>query len=492
MAQTRTFILPDIERRETRIFPVGPTAPLRDPLLMSLGNPQTREQAIQTYQRLGAEAVPGLVKHLRDPSIGIRMLALSALQYAWTPGTENAVLPFLKSGNDAEAKSAWYLLKQKTDEKELDQWAEENLLTLNPGRVEALLLDLESEGPDPERMMQLLQQPKYWKALLPHLARYTDPRFVAPTRRLAGQAKGEWLAMALAALIHQADRDPAVLQQLRLFLKDEDPRVREMAAEYFRWYGRDADLAALEEAQALESDLFVRATLAEAIRLMPEKGKVTFPDPLRPLEPAVKYGESNQGDTELLVIARFAAWREAAGYRSDLKRDPVTDAPWTLVPPTRSFLADRGKGFGFRVQAQSGPFAESVHLAQDVAWGEVMSSVVAVSPGKVKLVRIARESWGGLVVMEHQSPAGKPFCSLYGHLGPLITVRPGDVIAAGTKLGSLGRSYTVENGGYRSHLHFGIYNDAFGSGQWITGYMDPEEFGRGDHHWIDPYSLYPE
>jgi murein DD-endopeptidase MepM/ murein hydrolase activator NlpD len=122
-------------------------------------------------------------------------------------------------------------------------------------------------------------------------------------------------------------------------------------------------------------------------------------------------------------------------------------------------------------------------------------------------------------------------CSLYAHLSPFVHVKPGDRARKGQKIGSIGRSHTWENGGYRAHLHFGIHagryvpryevgrriplrrngkdvhalvvrsderrttvwieetggehsfrNDA----HWICGYIDPARFRAGRHGWLDP------
>lgn len=490
--QSRSLTLPEIERPEVLIFPVGPGTAFRDPLLLSLGNPQTMDQAVQQYRQLGREAVPGLINHLQDPQPGIRLLALSALQFAWSPEAEDPVRNCLFSHNNSEAKAAWYLLKQKTDAAALEKWAEENLLQLNPGRVSDILDRIESKNPDPARMMQLLQMPKYWRAALPYLPRYTDPAFTPLTRRIVGKTQGELRALALAALIHQADRDGAVLDQVGALLQDEHAAVREMAAEYLRWHGRKSDLGILDAASVDETDLFAKASLSEAMRILEIREDTLFPVNRQAIEPAVNYAEGISGLPGSSVLETVTALRTATGYAAPNSRQMTEPPPWVLVPPTRSFLSERGNDFGVKVKATDGPFADSVHVAQDVSWGEVMASVVAVAPGTVKLVRMAAESWGGLVVIEHQSPRGKTFCSLYGHLGPLITVQPGDQIAAGSKIGSLGRSYTAENGGYECHLHFGIYNQAYGTGRWVTGYMDKEKFFQQPHHWIDPYTLYGE
>ncbi|WFB36017.1 peptidoglycan DD-metalloendopeptidase family protein [Kiritimatiellota bacterium B12222] len=488
-AQTRTQVLPQLERKETQILPVGSLPVTEDSLLMSLGYPHSQAQAIQEYKRLGTQAVPGLVAHLQHPHPTIRMLALSALQYAWLPGTEVSVLPLLTSRNDAEAKSAWYLLKQKMDSATLSQWATDHFQQLNAGRVADLLVDLEREGPDVERMLQLVAQPRYWNAVLPCLPRYRSELFTPFTRQMAVQVKEEALCLVIACLIQQADRDPMAHEQMSLFLQNADPRVREMAAEYYRWHGGVADQEVLETALASEFDPFAGASMREALRMMAFRGDVNFPASVQPFEAVVDYARDVQGDAMFVVRTRVSRLRQALGY-GDMALREEEDFPWVLFPPTRTFLSQPGNSFGFQIGEGEGPFAESVHLAQDVSWGEEMATVLSISPGEVKLALVARPSWGGLVVMEHRSPTGKVFCSLYGHLGPLVTVQVGEFISAGTKLGSLGRSYTAENGGYESHLHFGIYDAAYGDGSWVTGYMTADDYMGTEQKWLDPYRLY--
>src|SRR4029077_9112778 len=82
---------------------------------------------------------------------------------------------------------------------------------------------------------------------------------------------------------------------------------------------------------------------------------------------------------------------------------------------------------------------------------------------------------------------GKPFCSLYGHLSPMIHVRPGDVVEAGQQLGAIGRGFSVDNGGYFAHLHFGIHRGRYATEtRWVCGYVSPQAFASGAHTWLDP------
>jgi murein DD-endopeptidase MepM/ murein hydrolase activator NlpD len=85
---------------------------------------------------------------------------------------------------------------------------------------------------------------------------------------------------------------------------------------------------------------------------------------------------------------------------------------------------------------------------------------VAIGNGLVREVRCA-PTWGFMLVIEHVLPDGQRFCSLYAHLSPFVCVAPGDSVTKGRKIGSIGRGYTWENGGYVAHLHFGIHKGPF-------------------------------
>jgi hypothetical protein len=93
------------------------------------------------------------------------------------------------------------------------------------------------------------------------------------------------------------------------------------------------------------------------------------------------------------------------------------------------------------------------HVGDDAAWQQDHETVVAIGPGIVRSVDLGQKPWGGLVVIEHASAAGGRFCSLYGHLGPLVSVQPGQIVRQGGKVGAVVPSYSHANGGYLAHLH---------------------------------------
>ena len=61
-------------------------------------------------------------------------------------------------------------------------------------------------------------------------------------------------------------------------------------------------------------------------------------------------------------------------------------------------------------------------------------------------------------------------------------------MAAGQRIGCTGRSNTVENGGYFSHLHFGVHRGAYATPvkAWVGGYISKEKWDSGAHEWLNP------
>jgi murein DD-endopeptidase MepM/ murein hydrolase activator NlpD len=156
-----------------------------------------------------------------------------------------------------------------------------------------------------------------------------------------------------------------------------------------------------------------------------------------------------------------------------------------LMPPVRDYFDPKRKSFGSLIAGNKGTFSGSYHVGDDVAWHRPQSTVVAIGDGEVKIASVGTPSWGGFVVIEHTGDKSGPFCSLYAHLGPLVCIRPGRKVRRGQKIASLGRPFTWTNGGYGTHLHFGIRKGPFNRGG-FTGYLPPAKFKSGASGWTDP------
>ncbi|MDD4996320.1 MAG: M23 family metallopeptidase [Patescibacteria group bacterium] len=122
--------------------------------------------------------------------------------------------------------------------------------------------------------------------------------------------------------------------------------------------------------------------------------------------------------------------------------------------------------------------------------------VFAVQDGKIAGMEIIRKNeqelfeksgqklyrgeggYGNMILIQHKL-AGKIFYSLYGHLAaPRETPIIGDLIKKGEIIGQVGKSFSLENGGWPAHLHFNILKEqgavaGYGSEEDLKKIIDP-------------------
>lgn len=466
-----------------------PPGTINDPQLIAFSDPTTRNQARETYKAQMQQAVPALLANLQSPHPEVRIVATRALFYAWSEEAISPLLDQLKKHDPTEAESARRVLIRHVDTQRLDAALEQILHEISPEIVAAFLERNERFAPDESRIDRLARDKRYWEVVLPYLPRYSSRNMFQRANTIAHHGSGQVQAHAIAAMIHSSPITNELRRTIPKWLKSTDPLVREHAAEYCRWHGGSSELAPIRYALSTEADRYTRASLQAALAAISKRpDKRRFP-PAPRMEPVFKYGVSSTENTTQSV-ERIRLLRSYAGYPHPAHAAPVPKAV-TLLAPTRDFWESSDRSFGFSIPSGDGPFAASTHVGDDVSWWEDFATVVATAPGVVRYMRVAATSWGGIVVLEHTRPDGSSFCSLYSHLGPLICVREGDTVLQGQKLGSLGRSHTLENGGYGCHLHFGLHEGPYHSGHWISGYVGHHTFRSGRHQWIRPRDVIP-
>ena len=129
---------------------------------------------------------------------------------------------------------------------------------------------------------------------------------------------------------------------------------------------------------------------------------------------------------------------------------------------------------------RKGPFKASnrrtVHLAVD-AFAPDFTPMYAPLDGEVFVVenRNGHLDYGGVIILRHETPAGDPFYTLYGHLDPECCDRlsPGDMIAKGEEFCRLGDASM--NGGWAPHVHFQLALTTEGIEADWPGVGDPDE-----------------
>ncbi len=141
------------------------------------------------------------------------------------------------------------------------------------------------------------------------------------------------------------------------------------------------------------------------------------------------------------------------------------------------------QAFESRVLSES---RRDTHLGLDV-FVPAGSALQTMLPAKVVAASNVQlpQDYGGVVLLEHEGPGGRPFRTLWGHLDPasIATLRAGDQIAAGQPFARLGSAEV--NGGWVPHLHLQLV---------LTGEDDPADIiGVGESELLPLWeSLYPD
>jgi hypothetical protein len=260
---------------------------------------------------------------------------------------------------------------------------------------------------------------------------------------------------------------------------------------------------------------------------------------LEPIEPHQFYqGEkidkkiASSRQSKAFILARIfgAMWR-GGDSEVEINEDKFSsNLARKMLPPVRDYFHPERKSYGKHMKSTNQGFADLFHIGDDVGWDFAGLTVVAIADGFVRQAGYV-ETWGFIVIIEHQLPDLSFFCSLYAHLGPLLNVRPGNRIKMGDKIGVIGRGYTWENGGYAAHLHFAVHDGEFWqvpepgwimdvrfegivyrglvlradpievvlriytaqgfrnvkkSSSWVLGYISEDSFESNEHGWHDP------
>jgi murein DD-endopeptidase MepM/ murein hydrolase activator NlpD len=442
----------------------------------------------------------------------------------------------------------------------------------------------EARHPGLANIRKILAEPMFRRFVPAYLPRYHAPELTPATAALLEHRDAPLRRAGAIALVHQNADSEKIRARVAGLLTDPHPDVREVAAEYLLWHGTPSEQAALKKAAGVEQDPFTRAAMRAALALIEERAGQPAPpapaasgkQPPEPqgyadawlllranpstatrrtalctyrlrekFEPLLRYGANQFKEGAVRERnARLLLAGELFGFRGDARmkdafRPGKMPVAASFMAPVRDYFDPQRKSYGLHTEKKARAFGNSVHVGDDVSWVLDNRTVVAIGDGAVRRVNHV-QSWGYLVIVEHRLPAGGFACSLYAHLGPAVCVKPGEVVRKGQKIGSLGRSHTWENGGYWSHLHFGIHDgpylsshpvgrtlsytlsngdevqgrvirrgDPFATvkvsymGQsvdfevkqeadWICGYISREYWKSGAHGWLDPQKFIRE
>lgn len=522
-------------------------AAIVDAILEDLSSRRRIEAQKKRLRRLGGRAVPRLLFHLERGDERLRSLVLFSLQFAYDPSAHEPLQKLLHHPHAEMRRMAAIVLARQEGLSSLADSCLSLLEHPHPAIVGMALEILEMDRPDLERIERYLPRPEFWPFLGKSLPRYRSPSLLPHLGRMLDSDSSAIRQYAIATLLHQNPPPEDVAMRLKRALEDADPSVRELAIEYVAWQGTVEDLPLLEKRLLEERDPYCHASLQAAQtairrRTAWRKRGVRAPslESIR-VEPFLRY-EGQDFDPEcvslhhafLLKLAHYfaiPAWlpERNSGKEQEGKADDV----YSFFPPIRDYFHPARHSYGHREDASVPGFAHRVHVGDDVGWHRVQQGVFSIAAGVVRLIA-SLPSWGVLIVIEHPGEGEKGsecFCSLYAHLHPFVHVEVGEKVKAGQKIGSIGRAFTWENGGYPSHLHFAIHRGPFDacyrvgqlldvkvgkrtrtgrvvastpfstlveirmprgvrcisrSPSWLAGYVSRRMFREEEHGWVDP------
>jgi murein DD-endopeptidase MepM/ murein hydrolase activator NlpD len=330
--------------------------------------------------------------------------------------------------------------------------------------------------------------------------RFRDPELLELAR--ACLRHGDWHVAHRALLWLRALGEPRLVELAWPLLSHAEPRMREMAALacLHAWNGegaanpdagrlstRRSDLAARF---AAEGDFHVRqALLALKRRIEGELSpRVVAPevvvkrkDGLRwtPFLRGLKHLEEESPGVPIPSADELGD--EGAGDASSLEVVRRWNAPLL--------------GYGAAEQVpriQMQPFGKPrddgrlSHTGQDVGGCSDGAGLYALAPGIVRMICAGSDMGTGIVV-EHRASDSKLVNAVYMHASGTVFVKVDEEVAGGQLLGTMGLSFSTENGGQFAHLHLGLYPGPFRAGH-NYGYK-PAAQGLDD--WLDPAACLP-
>ena len=153
----------------------------------------------------------------------------------------------------------------------------------------------------------------------------------------------------------------------------------------------------------------------------------------------------------------------------------------------------------FAEETPTGIRYRTVHLGLDV-WAPAGTRVRAPLPARIHSVGIdaAPLTYGPVVILQHNSPIGPTFYTLYGHLSTedVVAYRSqlangrSVAFAAGDTVGTVGGRH--ENGGWPPHLHFQVIQDLQGMHGDYPGVAFPERAQEMLANCPNPYPFFPD
>jgi len=245
--------------------------------------------------------------------------------------------------------------------------------------------------------------------------------------------------------------DEIINKLIKIYSIETNLLLKDMIISTLGRLKRSKVLNELEKFNKVETNIYIKNSIIHSIKILKNEVKENFEN--------FNYGEINEPLKKFLYYKKgdkIDNYKEIYSLVYLYEKDIPTS--FEFIPPIIEYYRE----LIFNTERLSyGVGRDIVHTGDDCGWFREGSSVYAIGDGIVRLIHHSPD-WGFLVLIEHKLENGDYICSIYGHLSKRIYIKPGDIVKIGQKIGEIGLSYSVENGGYGAHLHFGI-----SKGRWL-------------------------
>ncbi len=363
---------------------------------------------------------------------------------------------------------------------------------INPGEGPKMVAEVQHDllkivqAPEAERFERVASFMKRGgKHTVEGLKRFRNPELKALFTALLDHPDWHLQHRGLFALEYY--KDPATLDRAWLFLEHPQRRMREKAAiTCIKLWDGQKPPSDLDYLIRNERDLHVRRCF-EALQARIEGTlpvETVYEEHLVTLENGLILTPFLSGMNTLPKAAPdykpVPAFHEGKGSAARL------DAEGAWSTPLLGYGEEEVPGTSLQPFANLRQNGTVYHTGHDVGACLDGAGYYAPADGVVKLIHSGSDM-GTLIVLQHHLPGGRLVNGVYMHGGDTVFVAPGDVVRCGQLLGTMGMSYSIENGGHFAHLHYGLYPGAFDK-RHNYGYRP---VSAGLHDWYDPETFLP-
>ncbi len=305
--------------------------------------------------------------------------------------------------------------------------------------------------------------------------RYRDPRILPIIRLIATDTTIIPLYRVAAINVLGTMEDTISIPLLTSLINDNNPVISEVAINALGKCGNKNEVRILTKLLKSENNGYLKTTMEAAIRRINGISPAPFEKPF--------FLDTVSG----FIMTSFffnpttmgnAATTFGAEYGNIIIQ---SRSGGHCVFPHQQYKMNPATIFNSRTYAFQPVNDGLYHVGEDSGFFLEGLPVHSIADGVVTGIRY-EQSWGFMVTVESNLKMSNTITAIYGHLSKFIDVEVGQKVNTGDKIGDIASPESVENGGYFSHLHWGVAKG---------GHTVAKKYGydRDTSNYFDPYEL---